>query len=67
MTVNFSVFPRVRRGHGTTHPQTRFVDGAKLRNACPCVLETCVLNGGREKHIDPEANVKDWKAERGMK
>lgn len=72
-------FPKTRRGHGTTHPTARFDKAGKLvRNAAPCVNETCALNrtqrndedGNKkskqrgEAHSDVAANVLDWKSER---
>lgn len=55
-------FPKTRRGHGTTHPQTRFKDGRKMREANPCVDPTCNLNSPKSKnlHTDQFANIKDW-------
>lgn len=66
-------FPKVRRGHGTTHPYARVKDGVTVRKACRCVAETCSLlrrqDGEKvkgEPHEDPAANAADWKQERGF-
>lgn len=66
-------FPKVRRGHGTTHPDIRTnKKGVQVRNACPCVNAACSLlrhanhDGERrgEPHLDPAMNVREWKEER---
>jgi hypothetical protein len=62
-------FPKLRRGHGTTHPYERIDNetGAVTRKACPCIAEGCkgpMDKKSRETHYDHAANVEDWKAER---
>lgn len=61
-------FPKLRRGHGTTHPQARTdKDGQLIRNACACVAEGCAVRGNvGQEHWNAEANVQDWMAERGL-
>jgi hypothetical protein len=59
-------FPKLRRGHGSTHTKPRFDSetGVKLRNSNPCVHDgckgafdvKCLMN-----HIDQAANIDDWK------
>lgn len=60
-------FPRLRRGHGTTHPYERSTEFAVTRKACPCVAAGCkgpMDKKSREQHFDKAANIADWKAER---
>lgn len=69
-------FPHTKRGHGTTHPLTRWnrKTGQQTRNACVCVNPACSLlrrqdESGKtvrgEAHDDQYSNVQDWKLERG--
>lgn len=80
MSVNYrpdihDFFPQTRRGHGSTHPESRFDRKAHVqtRNGCRCVNAACSLlrrqDGEKvkgEEHIDPAANAGDWKEERGF-
>ncbi len=64
-----SYFPRLRRGHGTTHPEARFdKDGQEIRQMTACVEVTCQLNMPKSKnqHHDTAANLRDWCKERGF-
>lgn len=58
-------FPKTKRGHGSTHPESRFdKDGHKVRDANPCVDPTCVRNAPHSKnlHEDQAANRKEWES-----
>lgn len=66
-------FPQLRRGHGTSHPHDRVKDGRLTRTGNPCVNESCSLRRSParegekrrgEAHLDPAANVKEWKEAR---
>jgi hypothetical protein len=53
-------FPKLRRGHGSTH-------GKCVNSACSTHRRQAE-NGATvkgEPHLDPKANVEDWKEERG--
>jgi len=55
-------FPRLKRGHGTTHPEPRIVDGQKVRESTACVDPTCQKNAPKSKnmHMDTKANIQEW-------
>lgn len=62
-------FPKLRRGHGTTHPYNRVDEETDIttRLANPCNAAGCKGPSdkkSREQHFDREANIADWKAER---
>lgn len=63
-------FPKTRRGHGTTHPTTRYTkDGLITREAHKCGVPQCDRNsrtGKGEQHVDQQANVNDWREEHGV-
>lgn len=68
-------FPKLRRGHGTTHPSARMKDGDQVREGNVCVNDACSLKRRQtrsdekvkgEMHIDPAANAGDWKEEHGF-
>lgn len=58
-------FPKLRRGHGSTHTQPRFnAAGEKTRNSNPCVADGCkgsYSDGSKKTHVDQGANITDWK------
>lgn len=63
-------FPKLRRGHGTTHPTPRYRENGtvKVREMTECVDPTCSMFMPKSKnlHIDKSANLRDWCEERGL-
>jgi hypothetical protein len=68
-------FPHTRRGHGSTHPESRVnKSGATVRNACVCINPACAdLRARREgeaKRSDPHRNkaqnIDDWRTDHGI-
>jgi hypothetical protein len=65
-------FPKLRRGHGTTHrfSRTTVENGQTivLRKANPCVASSCKGDTkSKDTHFDKGANIADWLEERGLK
>lgn len=68
--ASLDFFPKTRRGHGTTHPTTRYTKaGLVTREAHKCSVPQCERNtrtGKGEQHRDQQANAADWREEHGV-